>query len=376
VDPSEDDDARGAGGGAGAKLVVVGLLASAAILAYLLYGTRHLWHVIEEIDRGYALAAVGCAFASYVMIGVALWDVLRVLGFKLGFAEVGGIAFVSTSANYFISSIGVSGFALKAHLLRKRNVPFGATVTASVVTTAIMYAVLGAIIVQGMAYFFLRMQGTRIQVLEGILGVVLLGVTSVPVLLLIFNREMRGKLIQRIFHWSNLASFQFAQRELPREGFATFERQLDEGLETIRRARFALTRCLAFTILDWALTMAVLWCGFRAVGISVSVGHLSAGFAVGMASTLIPILPGGLGAMEASMAAVFAQFGNDWETALVAVLIYRLAYYIMPGIASVFLLWGLKMSEPQWVAETVSETLPEEHRMRAEARERRREESS
>lgn len=373
---SADGNGRDPVDGAGGKLVVVGMLASAAILGWLLYGTRHLWHVVEQIDRGYALAAVGCAFASYVMIGVALWDVLRVLGHKLGFAEVGGIAFVSTSANYFISSIGVSGFALKAHLLRKRNVPFGATVTASVVTTAIMYAVLGAIILQGMAYFLVRMQGARIQVLEGILGIVLLGATSVPVLLLIFNREMRGKIIQRVFHWSNLASFQFAQREIPREGFDTFERQIDEGLETIRLSRGGLTRCLAFTILDWALTMAVLWCGFRAVGIQLSVGHLSAGFAVGMASTLIPILPGGLGAMEASMAAVFSRFGADWDTALVAVLIYRLAYYIAPGIASVFLLWGLKMSEPQWVEETVNETLPEEHRLRAEARERRREEHS
>ena len=73
--------------------------------------------------------------------------------------------------------------------------------------------------------------------------------------------------------------------------------------------------------LDWALTMAVLYFGFRAVGAHMTVGHLSAGFAVGMACTLIPLLPGGLGAMEASMAAVFARMGTDWETALVAVLL-------------------------------------------------------
>ena len=103
--------------------------------------------------------------------------------------------------------------------------------------------------------------------------------------------------------------------------------------------------------------MAVLYFGFRAVGAHVSVGHLSAGFAVGMATTLIPVLPGGLGAMEASMAAVFAGFGIDWESALVAVLLYRIAYYIAPGILSIFLLWGLKMSEPAWVETTVSETV-------------------
>ncbi|MBI5203163.1 MAG: hypothetical protein HY925_16350, partial [Elusimicrobia bacterium] len=81
MDPA-DDDARGTGAGAGVKLTAAGVLVSVLILAYLLYGTRHLWHVVEEIDRGYALAAVVCAFASYVMIGVALWDVLRVLGHR------------------------------------------------------------------------------------------------------------------------------------------------------------------------------------------------------------------------------------------------------------------------------------------------------
>ncbi|MBI4347997.1 MAG: flippase-like domain-containing protein [Elusimicrobia bacterium] len=358
--------------GSSFRLVVVGALVSCAILGWLLYGTRHVWSVLERLDRGYALGALGCSFAAYVAIGIALWDVLRVLGHRLGWAEVGGIAFVSTSANYFISSMGASGFALKAHLLRKRKVPFGATVTASVVTTAVMYAVLGAIIAQGLAYSLLRMQGTRIAVLEGVLGVALLGLTAAPVLLLAFHREARGRVIQKVFHWSNMASFRLARREIPREGFDTFERQIDEGLEAIRVSRGAVSRCLAWTCLDWALTMAVLWCAFKAVGVSLSVAHLSTGFAVGMATTLIPLLPGGLGAMEASMAAVFARFGTDWDTALVAVLLYRLAYTVVPGIVSVFLLWGLKMSEPQWVAETVSETLPEEQRLRARARQRRR----
>lgn len=351
--------------GTNIKLVVIGVLASAAILGWLLYGNRHLWRVVEDIDRGWALAAVVCAFASYGMIGVALWDVLGVLGHRLSFPEVGGIAFVSTSANYFISSMGVSGFALKAHLLRKRNVPFGKTVTASVVTTAVLYAVLGVIILQGLLYVVIRTRGARIEILEGILGISMLAAVSIPVLLLFFSREMRSRILHRIFHLSNRASYELARRQIPHENFATFEMQLNEGLERVRGSRFALTRCLAWTCVDWALTMTVLWCAFRAVGEQLSVGHIATGFAVGMATTLIPILPGGLGAMEASMAAVFGRLGTDWETALVAVLIYRLAYYVLPGIVSVFLLWGLKMSEPAWIAETVSETLPEERRIAA-----------
>ena len=69
-----------------------------------------------------------------------------------------------------------------------------------------------------------------------------------------------------------------------------------------------------------------------------------AGFAVGMMATLIPILPGGLGAMELAMTAVYAQMGIDWDAALMATLIYRVVYYILPGIVSIFIYWGLQLS--------------------------------
>ena len=356
------------------RFIILGALASAAILGWLVFrNLGPLLRVVSDIHRGYAALAFLCAFAAYGMIGMALWEVLRLSGYRRPFSEVCGIAFVSTSANYFVSSMGVSGFALKAHLLRKRNVPFGATVTASVVTTALMYAVLGVIILQGLLYYMVRLHGTHIQVLEGVLGLALLGMTSVPLLLIFFHREVRSHLVRRTFHWMSMASFKLAQKEIPHEDFQTFERQLNQGLDTIRASRGGLTITLAYTCLDWALTMAVLYFGFRAVGAHMTVGHLSAGFAVGMACTLIPLLPGGLGAMEASMAAVFARMGTDWETALVAVLLYRMAYYVVPGIVSVFLLWGLKMSEPAWVETTVSETLPEELALSDWERDRREE---
>ena len=83
-----------------------------------------------------------------------------------------------------------------------------------------------------------------------------------------------------------------------------------------------------------------------AIGIKIQIGVLLAGFAIGMVTTLIPFLPGGLGAMELAMTSVFSQMGIDWDSALMAALIYRFVYYIIPGIISVFVYWGLKLSEP------------------------------
>ena len=49
------------------------------------------------------------------MGGLALSAVLTLLGHPLGAPTVLGISLVSTTANYVISTGGVSGFALKAH---------------------------------------------------------------------------------------------------------------------------------------------------------------------------------------------------------------------------------------------------------------------
>jgi len=72
------------------------------------------------------------------------------------------------------------------------------------------------------------------------------------------------------------------------------------------------------------------------------------------------------------MAAIFESLGVAWEKALGAVLLYRVCYYVLPGIVSVFVLWGLKVSEPSFMEEAVRDTLPEELRLQARGLERER----
>ncbi len=353
--------------------LALGLLVSSAILAFLV--ANHLGaiqRVGDHIRWRWVLISGLCAMGSYVMVGLALAEVLGLLGHPLPLPEVIGIGLVSTTTNYFISTAGVSGFALKAHLLRKRHVPYGVTVTASVLTSAILYIVLAVIIGQGLTYLVMHLQGTRIAIMESALGLLILIGVTLPLLVFFFNHRVRGKITRRVFHWLNRGAFFFSKSEIPREDFEEFESQLRAGLESVRTAKGQLTKTIAYTALDWSLCMTTLYFAFRAVGLTLSVGHLSAGFTAGMAATLIPFLPGGLGVVEGSMAAIFASLGLDYEKALVAVLLYRLVYYVVPGVLSVFVLWGLKVSEPGLIEETVRETLPEELRRQALELERRR----
>ena len=56
-----------------------------------------------------------------------------------------------------------------------------------------------------------------------------------------------------------------------------------------------------------------------------------AGYAVGTLASLVAFLPGGLGVLEGSMAAVFAHFGVPLEQAISSILLFRVAYYFVPS---------------------------------------------
>ncbi|MCX5795823.1 MAG: lysylphosphatidylglycerol synthase transmembrane domain-containing protein [Elusimicrobia bacterium] len=352
------------------RLVIAGgFLASLGLLAYLIGGRlTALLRIGTQLDWSYVAAAVLCALASYFMVGLVLRQVLALLGHSLPFPVVLGIALVSTSVNYFVSTAGVSGFALKAHLLRKRQVPYATTVMAAVVSSAILYFVLAGILGQGLIYLFMHLQGARIAIMEGIVGLGLLLGTAIVLMVFVFNHKLRGRVMRSAFHRLNRVVFSFSKRDIPREEFVEFEHQLAAGLGTIHHHKGRLTKAIAFTGLDWVLAMLTLHFCLCAVGmVHMPVGHLVAGFSAGQATTLIPGLPGGLGAMEGSVAATFSGLGLDWDDALMAVLLYRVAYYLIPGILSVFVLWGLKMSEPDLMAQTAldTETLPEELKRKA-----------
>jgi hypothetical protein len=92
-----------------------------------------------------------------------------------------------------------------------------------------------------------------------------------------------------------------------------------------------------YIVLDWISTLLVLYTAFVAIGHPIAISPLIAGFAVGMFCSIASLVPGGLGVLEGSMAAVFAGFGIPLEHAVVAILIFRSTYYGLPLLASIVL---------------------------------------
>lgn len=327
-------------------LYSLGILLSLGIIGLLVYQAKDSFIKIwREVSTKYLFLSLLSSVLIYVSMGMSLYEVLRIMGRKIGRGAAVGIALVSTTVNYVVSSLGVSGFALRAHLLNRRRVPFGMCVTASIVITVLLYFVLAIIILQGSILMCINSSATTMQLLKNFVLIVVMCVVCAAVTAFLFNNEWRSKWVRRIFRLINKVLFHVFRALIPKGKYDDFVDQLDEGIDLIHKKKKKLTWTIIYVCADWLFTILVLYFAFRAVGVHITAGVLVAGFAVGMVTTLIPLLPGGLGAMELAMTAVYAQMGINWDAALMATLIYRVVYYILPGIVSIFIYWGLQLSE-------------------------------
>ena len=327
--------------------VIVPVLLAAAILAFLIVPNfKEMSAVLRNTQPVWLAVSILFAAGSYTFMSLMLWDALILLKHHIRFIPTAAITLVSTVVNYFVSSAGASGFITRVHLLEKRGVPYGSCVTSSVVITVLIYVSLAAIVAGGLILRFVQSPSFGRTFWEGLIGIAaVLGIATAFVVLF-FNERLRMRWGRRIFVLVNKMVYYFSRKRLiPYEQFKSFQEQLDSGISLVYENTDHLPRQLFFVFSDWFCNMFVLYFAFKAVGVSMTMPQLIIGFAIGMLMTVIPILPGGMGAMEAAMTASFVSMGLDKASSIAASLIFRIFYYILPGIMSLFVFWWLKVSE-------------------------------
>jgi uncharacterized protein (TIRG00374 family) len=120
-----------------------------------------------------------------------------------------------------------------------------------------------------------------------------------------------------------------------------FLRGLHHGLEFLLRRKRRMIAPTAWILFDWVLTVGVLWAAFWAVNNPLPPSVVMMGFGVGLFFSLVSFVPGGLGIMEGSMTAVFVSLRVPLEPSVLAVLIFRLTYQVVPLLVSLFFFHGL-----------------------------------
>jgi len=317
-------------------LVLAGL-AGVGVLAFLI--TRADLQRLVDTARGISparlLLPVLATLGSYLTMARSYQGIAAAAGWNFPFGDMCRITLVANTANYLLSTAGLSGFALRMYLFRRRGTPTSIAVIISLVQTLLTNLVLLVFVIAGfvLLLFSHNLMGRELLVattlLLGFSALVL--VTSIVVL----HRNWRRGILFRCTHLLDRALARLTpQRRPQRLTLMRFQRTLHVGLDFLLERPHEMLVPTLYIFLDWIFTLLVLYTSFVAIGYPIAMTHVIAGFAIGMFCSLVSLVPGGLGVLEGSMAAVFASLNVPLEHAVVAVLIFRAAYYGLPVLAS------------------------------------------
>ena len=316
---------------------------AALIGLFILYYTikqadlRKLVEDFQDVDLFWGFMVLVTSALSYSCIAAVLHRLLKNMERVLPFYVTFQIALLSCTMNYLMALGGLSGVAAKVYLLSREKIPPSNTLSISMVhgfltnTVAVVFIYLG---------FFFLYSNYKMNTRQMEFGIVILFVAFILTWLtiqILVHESFRKRLWRWIMWLSEAVPQKFRRpRWLQKDRAMGFFENFNESMNLLVRNARMLTAPAAYALMDWLLMFLCLKCSFLAAHYPVDNSSLLVGFSVGIFATLFSLTPASIGLMEGSMAGSFYLMGLDYDRALMATLIYRLAYYVLPIFVSLF----------------------------------------
>lgn len=318
---------------AGAVLLGVGVLVGLVLLA----DGKELLHTASQIAPSALIEPLFFSFLSYAVMAASYQGIAAAAGSRLSLWTWMRITLVSNTINYIVTAAGLSGFAVRMLLLGQEGVPSGRAVLISLAQTFITNFTLLAFCLAAFISLLARQQLHGGALIAATTLLVLFAIVLIYGLVIVLHRRLRRVTLVVIANAVHRVLERVAPRWTPRRfRMWRFQHNLDHGFEFLLSRKRQMVLPTAWICVDWILTIAILWAAFRAVNHPLPPGVVLVGFGIGLFVSLVSFVPGGLGLLEGSMTAVFVSMGVPLEASVVAVLIFRLCYHVIPLLLSLF----------------------------------------
>ncbi len=292
----------------------------------------------QKIEPAFMFLAFVAAILSYLFIGLALKRLLDLVGEYLSFKEIFVISWVSTSVNYLVSTGGVGGLTMRIFLLRKKKISFSETFLVSFIHNLLLNGVLIGFVIFGFGHL-LTNKGLRLY--HHLTSGAVLAITLTLSFLAtgsVINKAFRERFIDFFYKLINRISLRFTKRVIfKKASLDEFKEEFHQGISLMLERKREMILPLFYVFLDWLCCLLTLYLSFITIGYPISPGILLVGFAVGIFVSIISFIPGAIGIMEGSMAAIYYSLAVPLEVSIVAVLLYRIVYYVFPFVTSILL---------------------------------------
>jgi uncharacterized protein (TIRG00374 family) len=308
--------------GYAAALVVAGLLVYAVVVAS--GGMRDAVHELRHASRSWLVLVLVLEMASYAIAGWLL-TLLRGDDVSLGWMTTARVALVMWGLGSLLPVAPAEGIALSASELERRGISRQHAVTmlllagwlqlwALVITAAVTSAVVATVAHPD------PNDAVRLLVVASALA----AITAVVVALV--RRPFVGKLAADAVRW------------LPRHRKKTRAELRAAGIDEHARLLGLLGRPvhrvgIAVASTGWWIADAGgLWMALHAAHARVDFGLVVLAYVAGVVASWVPLLPGGLGAVEIAVPAVLHHFGVPLAVALTGTLLWRGLSLFLPAM--------------------------------------------
>jgi len=278
----------------------------------------------------YALLALAVVLQAFALLGYAnlFRYILRVLDIRLRLHEVLAITLSSLAVSHILSAGGVGGWVVTYNSLLKRRVPHGLIFVAISAQQFFNYVVLWFFFALAMVYLVLVRGGQSVA--GYLVGMVLIGLilwlTIYGVYLYNHPTRMRRR-VSQLAHLVNRVMRREVVEERHVDGWLD---NLFVGMRRMTSHRGSFRTTLIFASGFWFFDLLCLWATFAAFGYSIGLGHLLVAYVVAYSIGTLAPTPGGLGAVEGLMIALFLSFGVPSGIAVAVVLVYRIINFWLP----------------------------------------------
>jgi uncharacterized protein (TIRG00374 family) len=305
-------------------------------LAVVFLDWNQVRKALAETDWKLVPVALLATIISYTSLSFGWAVTNQVFGVRMRRRDLAQIGFVSTVLNHLISAGGAAGFSVRFLMMGAQ----GATIK-DIVAASLFYSYLSglgmlALLPMGIVYLFVKHPLSSSAATGVGIGAVVLIIVFFLASALVFVRSLRT----RVLHLLGRAVEAIARRDVT-ASLDEFDTTMTRGVAAMRHQPLTFALLLGSIALDWSSSIAALAFCFDALGDPLKVGVLITGFAIGVTAGVLSMVPGGLGVQEGSMSGIYALLGTRIHQAVLAAILFRVVYYLVPYVVSLGFYWRL-----------------------------------
>jgi uncharacterized protein (TIRG00374 family) len=292
---------------------------------------RHLKQLFIEMDFSFFYIAIICSLAVYGIEGIFLRTSLNLFNEKIPVLKAMKYSLIINSVGYFISFGGLTPFATQIHILDHENISLQKATASRVLQVIFFNMFFNFLLIGGFLSLISNNKEGDYNLTAIIFTVSFFFLLITTFYLSIFLDSFRDRAIKVFFIVINSITGVFSKtfKLNPKWAIQLLDEFQKAFKNTIKKPLIFITLFI-ITLFDWVFWLLIMYCSFLAINFNTNIGSLIIGFSIGHIVSIISMIPGGVGTMEGSMALVFTTLGIPLHSALGAILLYRVSFYIIP----------------------------------------------